>query len=121
MFAPLTWYLPGSCIVPKQLHLHLKGIALTPPSPPVGELALTNFDTQRLEEIVSRGIRFSSNQVQYSLIDRRPAAKMEKFCLDHGVQMLTYGTLGIATATTGHFTENTRGDMGFLSYMRLGK
>ncbi|KAJ8370857.1 hypothetical protein SKAU_G00108850 [Synaphobranchus kaupii] len=60
----------------------------------IRELALTNFDTQRLEEIVSRGIRISSNQVQYSLIDRRPAAKMEKFCLAHDIQMLTYGTLG---------------------------
>lgn len=28
-----------------------------------GELALTNFDTLRLEEITSRGIRISSNQV----------------------------------------------------------
>lgn len=30
---------------------------------PSGELALTNFDTQRLEEITKRGIRISSNQV----------------------------------------------------------
>ncbi|KAJ8257513.1 hypothetical protein GJAV_G00186400 [Gymnothorax javanicus] len=60
----------------------------------IRELALTNFDTLRLEEILSRGIPISSNQVQYSLIDRRPAAKMEKFCLAHGIQILTYGTLG---------------------------
>ncbi|KAG9332423.1 hypothetical protein JZ751_014521 [Albula glossodonta] len=60
----------------------------------IGELALTNFDTRRLEEITSRGIQISSNQVQYSIIDRRPAAKMEKFCLAHDVKLLTYGTLG---------------------------
>lgn len=30
-----------------------------------GELALTNFDTQRLEEITSKGIRISSNQVTH--------------------------------------------------------
>ncbi|XP_068454016.1 uncharacterized protein [Clinocottus analis] len=59
----------------------------------IRELALTNFDTQRLEEITSRGIRISSNQVQYSLIDQRPAAKMEKFCLANNIQLLTYGTL----------------------------
>nr|XP_040050337.1 uncharacterized oxidoreductase At1g06690, chloroplastic-like [Gasterosteus aculeatus aculeatus]XP_040050338.1 uncharacterized oxidoreductase At1g06690, chloroplastic-like [Gasterosteus aculeatus aculeatus]XP_040050340.1 uncharacterized oxidoreductase At1g06690, chloroplastic-like [Gasterosteus aculeatus aculeatus] len=59
----------------------------------IQELALTNFDTQRLEEITSRGIRISSNQVQYSLIDQRPAAKMEKFCLANDIQLLTYGTL----------------------------
>ncbi|XP_062419748.1 uncharacterized protein LOC134132258 [Pungitius pungitius] len=59
----------------------------------IQELSLTNFDTQRLEEITSRGIRISSNQVQYSLIDQRPAAKMEKFCLANNIQLLTYGTL----------------------------
>lgn len=59
----------------------------------IGELALTNFDTQRLEEIANKGITISSNQVQYSLIDQRPAAKMEAFCLSHNIQLLTYGTL----------------------------
>ncbi|XP_071779772.2 uncharacterized protein LOC139930465 [Centroberyx gerrardi] len=59
----------------------------------IRELALTNFDTQRLEEITSRGIRISSNQVQYSLIDQRPAARMEEFCLANNIHLLTYGTL----------------------------
>lgn len=59
----------------------------------IRELSLTNFDTQRLEEITSRGIRISSNQVQYSVIDQRPAARMQQFCLDHDIQLLTYGTL----------------------------
>lgn len=35
-----------------------------------------------------------SSQVQYSLLDQRPAAKMEAVCLSHGIQLLTYGTLG---------------------------
>ncbi|XP_075993172.1 uncharacterized protein LOC142988056 isoform X2 [Genypterus blacodes] len=59
----------------------------------IRELSLTNFDTQRLEEITSRGIRISSNQVQYSLIDQRPAVRMEEFCLAHDIKLLTYGTL----------------------------
>ncbi|XP_007237087.3 2,5-diketo-D-gluconic acid reductase A [Astyanax mexicanus] len=60
----------------------------------IRELSLTNFDTQHLEEIVDKGIRISSNQVQYSLIDQRPAARMEEFCLKHNIKLLTYGTLG---------------------------
>jgi aryl-alcohol dehydrogenase-like predicted oxidoreductase len=56
-------------------------------------LALTNFDTERLAIIVDHGIRIVSNQVQYSLVDRRPAARMEAFCREHGVMLLTYGTL----------------------------
>jgi aryl-alcohol dehydrogenase-like predicted oxidoreductase len=56
-------------------------------------LALTNFDTERLAIITGHGIPIVSNQVQYSLIDRRPAAKMEAFCVEHGITLLTYGTL----------------------------
>ncbi|XP_014896802.1 uncharacterized oxidoreductase At1g06690, chloroplastic-like [Poecilia latipinna] len=59
----------------------------------IRELALTNFDTQRLEEITQKGIRISSNQVQYSLIDQRPAARMERFCVANNIKLLTYGTL----------------------------
>jgi aryl-alcohol dehydrogenase-like predicted oxidoreductase len=56
-------------------------------------LALTNFDTERLAIIADHCIRIVSNQVQYSLVDRRPAARMETFCRDHGITLLTYGTL----------------------------
>ncbi|KAM9751444.1 uncharacterized protein ACNS7B_008280 isoform 1-T2 [Menidia menidia] len=59
----------------------------------IRELALTNFDTKRLEEITNKGVRISSNQVQYSLIDQRPSARMEQFCLANNIQLLTYGTL----------------------------
>jgi aryl-alcohol dehydrogenase-like predicted oxidoreductase len=32
--------------------------------------------------------------VQYSLIDRRPEVRMSQFCQAHGIQLLTYGTVG---------------------------
>jgi len=59
----------------------------------IRHVALTNFDTERLAVIADSGIRIVSNQVQYSLIDRRPAARMAAFCRAHGVVLLTYGTL----------------------------
>jgi aryl-alcohol dehydrogenase-like predicted oxidoreductase len=59
----------------------------------IRHLALTNFDTERLAIIIEAGIPIVSNQVQYSLVDRRPAAKMEAFCGEHAVTLLTYGTL----------------------------
>ena len=59
----------------------------------IRHLALTNFDTERLEVITSHGIRVVSNQVQYSLIDRRPEARMVGFCRDHAITLLTYGTV----------------------------
>ena len=59
----------------------------------IQELALTNFDTQRMQEISDHGIRVVSNQVQYSLIDRRPEVAMAGFCQSHGASLLAYGTL----------------------------
>jgi aryl-alcohol dehydrogenase-like predicted oxidoreductase len=60
----------------------------------IRHLALTNFDTEHLKIIVEHGIRVVSNQVQYSLIDRRPEVQMSQFCQTHGIQLLTYGTVG---------------------------
>jgi len=59
----------------------------------IRHLALTNFDTERLAVIADHGIRVVSNQVQYSLVDRRPAARMAAWCQQHGVTLLAYGTL----------------------------
>jgi aryl-alcohol dehydrogenase-like predicted oxidoreductase len=59
----------------------------------IKHLALTNFDTDHLRTIVDNGIKIVSNQVQYSLIDRRPQIRMAQFCRDHGVQLLAYGAV----------------------------
>jgi aryl-alcohol dehydrogenase-like predicted oxidoreductase len=55
-------------------------------------LGLTNFDTERLRVIADR-VRIVSNQVQYSLIDRRPEVRMASFCREHAITLLAYGTL----------------------------
>src|SRR3984893_18513450 len=59
----------------------------------IRHLALTNFDTERLSAIAHHGVRVVSNQVQYSLIDRRPEVRMAGFCSDHPMTLLAYGTL----------------------------
>lgn len=59
----------------------------------IKHLALTNFDTERLQTILNAGIPIVSNQVQFSLIDRRPLVKMAEFCQTHGIRLLAYGTL----------------------------
>jgi aryl-alcohol dehydrogenase-like predicted oxidoreductase len=56
-------------------------------------LALTNFDTHHLKTTREAGIPIVSNQVQYSLIDRRPEVQMAAYCRESGVGLLTYGTL----------------------------
>jgi aryl-alcohol dehydrogenase-like predicted oxidoreductase len=59
----------------------------------IRHLALTNFDTERLRVIADHGIGVVSNQVQYSLVDRRPEMRMAPFCRDHEITFLAYGTL----------------------------
>ena len=59
----------------------------------IRHLALTNFDTERLRVIADHGVRIVSNQVQYSLVDRRPEALMAAFCRENAVTLLAYGTL----------------------------
>jgi aryl-alcohol dehydrogenase-like predicted oxidoreductase len=59
----------------------------------IRHLALTNFDTEHLALILDKGIRIVSNQVQFSLIDRRPEVRMAPFCVERGVHLLPYGTL----------------------------
>jgi aryl-alcohol dehydrogenase-like predicted oxidoreductase/enamine deaminase RidA (YjgF/YER057c/UK114 family) len=59
----------------------------------IGELGVTNFDTDHLHLVVKHGIPIVSNQVSFSLLDRRAAGAMSAFCLQHGVRLLAYGTL----------------------------
>ena len=59
----------------------------------IRHLALTNFDTERLHVIADHGVPVVSNQVQYSLVDRRPEVRMAAFCRDHAMALLAYGSL----------------------------
>jgi aryl-alcohol dehydrogenase-like predicted oxidoreductase/enamine deaminase RidA (YjgF/YER057c/UK114 family) len=59
----------------------------------IRHLGVTNFDTAHLRVLVKHGIPVVSNQVSFSLLDRRAAAEMSAFCLENGVRLLAYGTL----------------------------
>ena len=59
----------------------------------IRNIGLTNFDTERIEIMVENGFKLSSNQVQYSIIDQRPAIQMTPFCQRHDIRLLAYGTL----------------------------
>lgn len=59
----------------------------------IKHLALTNFDTEHLKIIVDNGIKIVSNQVQFSLVDRRPEVEMSKFCQQHDIKLFAYGSV----------------------------
>jgi aryl-alcohol dehydrogenase-like predicted oxidoreductase/enamine deaminase RidA (YjgF/YER057c/UK114 family) len=59
----------------------------------ISHLGVTNFNTDHLRVLVKHGIRIATNQVCFSLLDRRAGEEMSAFCRAHGVKLLTYGTL----------------------------
>lgn len=59
----------------------------------IHHLGATNFDVVRMQEMLDAGVRYISNQVQYSVLDRRPEHGMTDLCAARGVAVLTYGTL----------------------------
>ncbi len=79
----------------------------------IKHLALTNFDTEHLQIILEQGIPIVSNQVQFSLIDRRPEVAMASFCEQHGVKLLAYGSLcgGLLSERYLKSTEPGRWDL----------
>jgi len=60
----------------------------------IGHLGLTNFDTAHLRVLLAQGIPVASNQVCISLLDRRATEEMSALCLERGVRLMAYGTLG---------------------------
>ncbi len=64
-------------------------------------LGTTNFSPSRLEDLATAGIPIVTNQVQYSLLDRRAEGAMTALCMDRGIRLLCYGVLA-----GGFLTEN---------------
>jgi len=86
----------------------------------IHHLALTNFDTEHLRIITDHDIKIISNQVQYSLVDRRPENHMEGYCRDHGIRLLTYGTVlgGLMSEKYLHAPEPRRSELNTASLQK---
>ena len=56
-------------------------------------VAATNLDVAYLSELGAAGIYPASDQVQYSLLDRRPEQALADYCAASGMHLLCYGTL----------------------------
>jgi aryl-alcohol dehydrogenase-like predicted oxidoreductase/enamine deaminase RidA (YjgF/YER057c/UK114 family) len=59
----------------------------------IGYLGVTNFDADHLRLLRKHGLPIVSNQVSFSLLDRRPAGRMTNVCRETGVKLLAYGVL----------------------------
>jgi len=59
----------------------------------IAELGVTNFDAAHFNLALSDGVPLLTNQVSFSLIDRRAAGELAQVCARHGAWILGYGTL----------------------------
>ncbi|MEM9221751.1 MAG: aldo/keto reductase [Pseudomonadota bacterium] len=59
----------------------------------IRELGVTNFDAAHLRVALSDGVPIVSNQVSFSLIDRRARGELLELCRQTDTKLLAYGTL----------------------------
>jgi aryl-alcohol dehydrogenase-like predicted oxidoreductase/enamine deaminase RidA (YjgF/YER057c/UK114 family) len=59
----------------------------------IREIGLTNFDAAHLYLVLKQGIEVASNQVCFSLLDRRAAGELSTVAAANNVSLLAFGTL----------------------------
>ena len=59
----------------------------------IGAIGLTNFDAAHLGIVLAQGIPVTSNQVCFSLLDRRARGELADVAETNGVRLLAFGTL----------------------------
>ncbi|MCY6382601.1 aldo/keto reductase [Hoeflea prorocentri] len=77
-------------------------------------LGTTNWDEAAMEPFISAGFDLASTQVQYSLLDNRPAGDFARWCGANAMQILAYGSLAggfltekwLGTPDPGHTFSN---------------
>lgn len=88
----------------------------------IGHLGLTNFDTAHLRLLLNIGVTIATNQVCMSLLDRRAAEAMTDLCIERGVKLLAYGSLGggfLSDRWAGAPEPDQIGDWSKMKYRRF--
>ena len=59
----------------------------------IRHIGVTNFDALHLQELLDAGIPVITNQIQFSVLDRRPKGDMQRLAQEYDVYILCYGTV----------------------------
>ena len=86
----------------------------------IKNIGLTNFDTERVQIMMDADLPIVSNQIQYSIIDRRPEVKMIPFCQKHDISLLAYGSL-CGGLMSDHYLEREKPSADELDTLSLRK
>eukprot|EP00443_Scrippsiella_acuminata_P027265 CAMPEP_0115349258 /NCGR_PEP_ID=MMETSP0270-20121206/95829_1 /TAXON_ID=71861 /ORGANISM="Scrippsiella trochoidea, Strain CCMP3099" /LENGTH=59 /DNA_ID=CAMNT_0002771257 /DNA_START=23 /DNA_END=199 /DNA_ORIENTATION=- len=52
------------------------------------------MDTANLRALVDDGMEIEANQVQYSLVDRRPEVRLLAYCREKRIKLTVFGVVG---------------------------
>lgn len=88
----------------------------------IGELGVTNFDAAHLNLALADGVPILTNQVSFSLMDRRGAGALAEVCERHGTWLLGYGTLNggfLSDKWLGQPEPDRIGDWSKMKYHRF--
>ncbi|PWJ16542.1 aldo/keto reductase [Jannaschia seohaensis] len=87
----------------------------------IGEIGVTNFDAAHLRLAAADGVPLVSNQVSFSLIDRRAAGPLAEVCAAHDIKLLAYGTLcgGFLSERWLNAPEPSPEDWSKMKYLRF--
>lgn len=98
----------------------MKELAILKDEGVIAHLGVTNFDTGHLRLLHDHGIPVATNQVCLSLLDRRAAGEMSRFCGRSGIRLLAYGSLagGLLTGKWHGMPRPADGDIKDWSTMK---
>ena len=65
----------------------------------------TNFNTEATRQMSDAGVKLSTLQVQFSLIDNRPEKGLIDLCREHSIRLLCYGTVAGGFLSEGWLGE----------------
>jgi aryl-alcohol dehydrogenase-like predicted oxidoreductase/enamine deaminase RidA (YjgF/YER057c/UK114 family) len=88
----------------------------------IAELGVTNFDAAHFNLALSDGVPLLTNQVSFSLMDRRAAGDLAEVCERHGAWILGYGTLNggfLSDRWLGRPEPEEIGDWSKMKYRRF--
>eukprot|EP00775_Hariotina_reticulata_P010900 gene10900-11054_t len=108
----LHWWdynIPGMVDTAKALaDLQAKGL--------IKQVGLTNMDVDAISSIVDAGVPVANNQVQFSLLDRRPLNGMLDYCKQHGIKLFTYGSVAGGLLSDKYVEQPKKGLFGATKY-----
>lgn len=72
----------------------------------ITSIGTTNMSTEALAKIVDAGVPVVCNQVQCSLLDRRPLGQMLSYCKERDIKLFAYGTLTGGVLTNRYLSRD---------------